>query len=368
MHEPTGQPREPPDPTESFWARRSLNTSVILLASALLAAWVFLPLWQPLLLGVVFASALSEPHRRLSKRLWGRPYLGAAVMTVGGTLLIIGPLVALGSIAMQQAVAALDWIKHLVSSGQLSRALAPLPDALERMVRPQLERVPRMLTARDSASGEAGRWAIIQLQSAVATASEVAFGLGMMLITFFFVLGDGDRLVGWLKSVSPIGRSRTQELLTDFRVVSRSLVGSNVITGIVQAVVATTGYFIARAPQPIFFGLLTLLTSFIPTLGTAMVSVPLAGLLLLSGKTFGGLFLLAWATLAVGLIDNLLRPLLIRGDVDIHGAVIFFSFLGGIALFGLAGLVVGPMALSFFLTMLRFHARDVKHEALAGGK
>jgi predicted PurR-regulated permease PerM len=118
----------------------------------------------------------------------------------------------------------------------------------------------------------------------------------------------------------------------------------------------------------VFFGLLTFLTSFMPTVGTSIVSLPLAGLLWLTGKTWGALFLVAWSLGVVGLIDNLLRPLLIRGDVHIHGAVIFFSLLGGIALFGLVGLVVGPMALSLFLAMLRFHARDVRHEVATATK
>jgi predicted PurR-regulated permease PerM len=187
----------------------------------------------------------------------------------------------------------------------------------------------------------------------------------MMLIAFFFLLTDGNRFAHWLKTVSPLGRSRTQELFDEFRLVSRSLIGSNLITGAAQSLIATGGYLLAGAPEPLFFGMLTFLTSFIPSVGTAIVFVPLSALLMLVGKTGGGVFLLCWGVFLVSVVDNMLRPILLRADVPIHGALLFFSIIGGIMLFGLAGLVVGPMALSVFLTLLRFHARDLRQETAA---
>src|SRR5205807_1312949 len=82
---------------------------------------------------------------------------------------------------------------------------------------------------------------------------------------------------------------------------------------------------------PQFFGLLTLLTSFIPSVGTAIVSLPLAGLLLLLGHPWAALFLALWAVLFVGTVDNLVRPMLIKGDINVHGALVFFAIIGGIS-------------------------------------
>jgi predicted PurR-regulated permease PerM len=190
--------------------------------------------------------------------------------------------------------------------------------------------------------------------------SAFAFDLTMMLIALLFLLADGSGLVDWLKRVSPLGTPRTQELLKDFRGVARSVIGANFLTGLLQAGVATVGYAIARVPQPLFFGLLTLLTSFIPSVGTALVSLPVVGLLLLMGHPWRALFLAIWAVVFVGTVDNLMRPILIRGDLNVHGALIFFSIIGGISVFGLAGVVVGPMALTLTLTMVRFYRRDVR--------
>ena len=95
-------------------------------------------------------------------------------------------------------------------------------------------------------------------------------------------------------------------------------------------------------------------------MGTAIVALPLAGLLFLMGNPWSALFLAAWALLVVSLVDNLLRPMLIKGDVQIHGALIFFSLIGGILLFGFTGLIVGPLALGLFTSLVRFHNRDVR--------
>jgi predicted PurR-regulated permease PerM len=198
------------------------------------------------------------------------------------------------------------------------------------------------------------------MQSVLIAISDFAFELAMMLITFFFVLTDGKRLVDWMCAVSPMGAGRTRELLDECRLVARSVIGSNFLTGIAQAAVATIGYLIAGAPKPVFFGLATLLASFIPSVGTAIVALPLAGLLYLMGKPVAALFLAAWALLVVSLVDNLLRPMLIKGDVQIHGALIFFSLIGGILLFGFTGLIVGPLALGVFTSLVRFHNRDVR--------
>ena len=143
-------------------------------------------------------------------------------------------------------------------------------------------------------------------------------------------------------------------VLTELRVVARSVLGANFITSAAQAAVATGGFFIARAPSPIFFGLLTLITSMIPSIGSALVTLPVAGLLLLTGHRWAALFLMVWGLFVVGLIDNLLRPVLIKGGAaNLHGALIFFSLIGAIAAFGAIGLFLGPLVLTFFLALAR---------------
>jgi predicted PurR-regulated permease PerM len=340
---------------------RTTVSNWVLLGSLVLVAAVLAPLWQPLLFAAILATVLSPMQRRLQARLWEKRYAAAALNTVAVVVLILTPLTIIGIIAVRQAIETTGWIRGALNRGGVHELIRPLPDNIERFLRPIIDRLPKRLQSISNTPAEAAGWAYTQLQGVVTTVSAFAFDLAMMLIALFFLLSDGPRLVEWIKRMSPLGGPRTQELLGEFRLVSRSVIGANFITGLLQATVATIGYSIAHVPQPVFFGLLTLLTSFIPSVGTSIVSLPLAGLLALLGHPGAALFLALWSVLFVGTVDNLVRPLLIKGDLNVHGALIFFSIIGGISLVGIVGLVVGPMALTLFLTMLRFYRRDVRH-------
>jgi predicted PurR-regulated permease PerM len=356
---------EPAHADNPLLARRWWSTNMFLLVALVLLLAVFYPIWKPLLLGTVFAASVAGLHGRLCKRLWGRSYLSATIFTLAAALLILAPLAALIIEAIRQAIEALTIVRQALERGGLQGMLRKLPDTVENVLKPM---VPKAAGALPSGSAEAGRWAATQAQSALSAMSEFAFDLAMMMIAFFFVLTDGKRLVSWISAVSPLGSARTHELLDECRLVTKSVVGSNVLTGIAQAATATVGYLIVSAPKPLFFALATLLASFIPSVGTAIVALPLAGLLWAMGRPWHALFLACWALFLVSLVDNLMRPWLIKGDVQIHGALIFFTLIGGIMLCGFTGLVVGPLVLTIFMSLVRFHTRDVRQAVKAAAE
>jgi predicted PurR-regulated permease PerM len=135
---------------------------------------------------------------------------------------------------------------------------------------------------------------------------------------------------------------------------------STLITAGVQAVVALIGYFIAGVPHPIFFAIVTFFVAIIPAIGAASVCLFAALILLATGHPYMALFLAAWGVIVVGLIDNVVKPYLIKDDVDMGGAVVFFALVGGISAFGMVGLIVGPLAVAAFLSLLRVYQRDFK--------
>jgi predicted PurR-regulated permease PerM len=353
-----GSAQQSPAPNPVLAARRGGSTTVFLLLSLALVVTVFFPLWRPLLFGTVFAAFVSGLHERVARRLWNRRYVSATLISLAAAALLLTPMTALAIEAVNQATEALTLVRDTLSRGGLRAAVRALPDNLESLVRPLLPK-----TGALSSGSMAAGWAATQVQTALGALSQFAFDLAIMMIAFFFVLADGRRLVSWLTQVSPMGPARTAELLSECRTVARSVIGSNFLTGLAQASVATLGYLISQAPKPLFFGLLTLFASFIPSVGTAIVSLPLAAILYLMGRPWAALFLALWSLLIVAVVDNLLRPLLIKSEMQIHGAFIFFSLIGGIILFGFSGLIVGPLSLGLFMSLIRFHARDVVQTA-----
>ena len=324
-------------------------------AATLLMAAVAFPLWRPLLVAAVLAGALAPAYERSVGRLGGRRSLTAALFTTATIVLILIPLAALAMIAVHEATAAIAVVRATLAAEGLAGLIAKAPDPIEGWIHRLLP--SQIDPARPLAASS--RWALGALSDALAVMGRIGLRLVLMLIAFFFLLRDGRALVEWLLGATPLRPDRVRWMMREFRSVSRSVLGANFITGAVQAVVATIGFAIARAPSPIFFGLLTLFSSLIPSIGTALITFPVAGLMLLLGHKWAALFLAIWAAVAVGLIDNFIRPMLIRGKgQQLHGALVFFSLIGAMTAFGAIGLFVGPLALAFFLAIVRTRRHD----------
>lgn len=331
-------------------------------AATLLIAAVALPLWRPLLIAAVLAGVLSPFYESTVRRLHGRRSLAAALFTAATVFLILIPIAAIATIAIREAADAITLVRKTIASEGVAGLIAKAPEPLESWLHRLEKLMPTEVNRAQTELSQGGRWALGALSGALAVMARVSLKLVLMLIAFFFLLRDGHALVKWLVGATPLPPERVRGMMREFRAVARSVLGANFITGAVQAAVATIGFFIARAPSPIFFGLLTLFSSLIPSVGTALVTFPVAGLMLLLGHPWAALFLALWGGLAVGLIDNLLRPMLIRGAGQLHGALIFFSLIGAISAFGGVGLFLGPLALAFFLAVVR--SRRQEREAI----
>jgi predicted PurR-regulated permease PerM len=157
-------------------------------------------------------------------------------------------------------------------------------------------------------------------------------------------------------------RGQTRELFAEFVRVCKSVIVSTAATALVQALAALVGYFIASVPHPFFFFAITFVVAFIPAAGAASACIAAAGLKLLGGHPWAALFLVIYAVVVVGLVDNVVKPLLMKGGSHMHGAVVFFALLGGLAAFGAMGLLIGPLAVALFLAMLRMYQRDYSED------
>ena len=336
--------------------------AIVLGGATLLIAAVVFPMWRPLLIAAVLAGVLSPIYEKLVKRLGGRRSLCAALFTAATVVLILIPLALLATIAIREAVGAIGLVRSTIASEGVEGLIAKAPDSIEGWLHRLEKHLPTEIDRAQSQFAAGGRWALGAVSGALAVMGRFGLKLALMLIAFFFLLRDGRALVDWIIGATPLRPERLRYMMREFRDVARSVLGANFITGGVQAVIATIGFFIARAPSPIFFGLITLFASLIPSVGTALVTLPVAGLLLLLGHPWAALFLALWALVVVGLIDNVLRPMLIHGRVQLHGALVFFSLIGAIGAFGAVGLFLGPLALVFFLAVVR--TRRLEREGL----
>jgi predicted PurR-regulated permease PerM len=187
-----------------------------------------------------------------------------------------------------------------------------------------------------------------------------------MLVAFFFLLLDGKRLVNWIATVAPLPGSQILEIFSDFRSVSVAVLRSSLGTAGVQSIAALIGYVAASVPQPLFFTLVTFVVAFIPAIGAASVVLAAAGLLFFTGHNGPAAYLAIWGIVVVSTVDNVVKPWLLKGQMEIHAGLIFFALVGGLATFGPAGLVAGPLILSFFLAVVRLNRNEPHHDPGVG--
>ena len=330
--------------------RKSLYRGALVFASGALVLAVALPLWQPLLVAAVLAAAVIPWHDRLSRALRGRRQLTAALFVAALVFLVLAPLAWVVSVAIREAIQAIQFVRTTLQTQGPEGFLSYLPDRLAALVQ---EGLARLSTGAEEIASEVAKRGFATaafVGGAVSATAQVLVEAVFLVIAFYFFLLDGRRLVGWLADISPAPED-TRALAAKLRSTSRSVLASLFLTALVQGAAATAGYLIAGVPNPIFFGLLTFLAAFIPSVGTTIVALPLAGLVLARGHPWSALFLASWALLVVGLIDNVVKPLLIKEGVRLDGAVLFFALIGGLALFGAVGLLVGPLAVASFVAV-----------------
>jgi predicted PurR-regulated permease PerM len=337
-------------------ARRFLF--VLLLGSMLLVGTVVWPLAFALFMAAVLAVVLAPAQERLSARLRGRRSVAAAILVVVTLFLVVGPLAGLSAVLLKEAGDGAKFVFDTVRSEGMSGLVDRLPVALQDAATTVLQYLGdlKALVERNL-SGQSGK-AASAVGSALMATGSLALDLALMLIALFFLLVGGGQLLAWIDSVSPLRRGQTRELLAEFKKVSYAVVVSTLVTAGAQALAALAGYLIARVPHPLFFAAVTFFVAMVPAIGAASVCLVAALLLLLTGHPYMAGFLAAWGVVVVGLVDNVVKPYLIKDEVEISGAVVFFALIGGIGAFGMPGLLVGPLAVALFLAILRIYQRD----------
>jgi predicted PurR-regulated permease PerM len=220
-----------------------------------------------------------------------------------------------------------------------------------------------------------------QAQSAAVTASRyiaqsaLSIGQGtlrgavfffLMLYLLFFFLRDGPRMLEALVRALPLGDQRERLLMARFAEVSRATIKGTLVVGIAQGAIGGTAFALLGIGAPVLWGVVMALLSILPAVGTALVWLPAAIILLVNGQVVSSLVLIFVGVFVIGLTDNLLRPILVGRDTRLPDYLILLSTLGGLAGFGLAGIIIGPIIAAFFLSIWQMAETELGSDGPAG--
>jgi predicted PurR-regulated permease PerM len=352
---PARPPLGPRAPTtrarRTFWALLALAVA--------LTVYVVWPFRAPLFLATVLAAAFQPLLARAERLLKGRRRLAGALVTLLVFGAIVAPIASILAFIAREITAGLTWVRDSLgvqSVGEISLSRVP-PEAQHA-----IDRILSTLhLSREQVQTFAGK--ALDYAQAVgpallgASAGAVASTF-IMLAALFFLLVDGRHLIRLLGRISPLQAAQTEELLREFANVSSATLVGAALTAVVQAILATIGFALAHVPHAVFLGIATLIASFVPVIGTALIWIPVAALLVLTGHVTAAIFVGAWCGVLLTAADNVVKPLAMRGKVEMHTGLVFLALLGGITMFGLLGIIAGPLVIAFLLALLRMYERD----------
>ncbi|MFP3869555.1 MAG: AI-2E family transporter [Syntrophobacteria bacterium] len=320
---------------------------------ALLFSFLYLAflLLRPYLGTIIFAAVLSSVfhplHRRLAQRCRGRENLAAFVTSLLLVLIVVVPLISFSLAMVRQGVESLRRISAWVQAGNLqtllsSEHLQPLKRILDHyLALPTLEQV-NVQKALADASSKFGHLILSHGTEVLGNATALVIRSFLLILLIFYLLRDGQAIVARLRQLSPLAREQEQKLIERIRTLSSSVVLGNAATAAAQGIAGGIGLWICGIPA-LFWGTIMAFTSLIPTVGTALVWVPAVGYLFAVGSWGKAVFLCVWCVVLVGSIDNFLRPFLMKGQGDVSSIYLFFAILGGVHVFGIAGILYGPL-------------------------
>jgi predicted PurR-regulated permease PerM len=343
--------------------QRHFLLALVIAAVALTAVLIF-PFWASLLVASVLAAASRGSMLWLTGRVRGRRELAAGLLVILLLVALALPIAFLITVIAGQAVEGFQWLREALSSEGVTGLIVRLPSWLEPLARHLIASVPDLQAEVQKLAGAGGGQAVTALGGLLAATGGALLRLGVTLVAYFFFLTDGHRLVSWLEQAAPLAPGQFRELVGEFRRTAVSVLVATVATAGIQAGAALAGFLLVGAPGPAFLTFVTFLVALVPAVGGTVVVLAVAALQYLSGHGFGAAFLAAWAIGVVSMVDTLARPYLLKDGMDLPVGIVFLALLGGVAAFGVVGVVLGPLVVTFLIAALRIWRRDQEdHEA-----
>lgn len=339
---------------------------VIAVLLGYLAYRIFEPFLVPLIWAAVLVVVTYGAHRRLTPRFG--PNTAALISTIAVTLILVVPMLFVLSSFVREAVSAIQSVRLGFELGQYSwaeRLWTRIQGRFPSLIPPDLG-VALHNYAEQGAGFVAGR--VGQILSHTA---EFIVDLGFMILGMFYFFRDGDVIVARLQNSLPFEETQRRLVVENTRSLIFATVLSSLAAAAVHGVIGGIAFALTGIKTPIFWGVLMGFFSLIPLIGTALIWVPLSLSLVLGGHLAAGIILAGICSLVIGMVDNVLRPLLISGRAQMSTLLIFIGVLGGIHEFGLLGVVLGPVILATAAMLLNVYipGAHTEHTASkAGGK
>jgi predicted PurR-regulated permease PerM len=319
---------------------------------------IFRPFLTEILVAAIMASIFYTPFLRFAKFLKNRRNLAAILMCLLLVILIIIPFTRLVIYAGEKSIGAYATATEFFNShdiSDVSQSAFFQRGALRHLNFDRYDFDDKIF--KDTvlnALKESSNWLLSGATLILKETTGFAVSLVLIIITMFFFFVDGEKIMKRLMYLSPLPNRYDRELFHKFRSVSYTIFISTFVAAIAQGLVGAIGFAIVGFPA-LLAGVLIALLSLLPYIGAMIFYVPVGLYYLLVGNIWQGIFILLWGFLIIGTIDNIIRAYMIKGKAEVNPIFVLFSILGGIALFGFWGVLMGPLLVALAVTILHIY-------------
>ena len=325
---------------------------LLVIAVSLAFGWILRPFFSAVLWATVLAIVFAPLYQRLLSSIGQHPNLAALTTVLIIVILVILPVSLTATAVVQEATNFYERIQ----SGELDlgKFFHELRDALPLWITNLLDRfgLTNLGAVQERISDTLKRGSQFLATQALTIgqgAADFALGLVVMLYLLFFLLRDGAALFGHIQDAIPLPPEQERDLFKRFATVIRATIKGSILVAALQGALGGLIFWALGLHAPVLWGVVMGLLALLPAVGAALIWVPAAVYLLAAGSIWQGVILFVFGALVIGLVDNILRPLLVGKDTKMPDYVVLISTLGGIATFGLNGFVIGPVIAAMFI-------------------
>jgi len=327
---------------------------LLVIAVSLAFAWILWPYFGAVLWATILAIVFAPSYRHLAKSMRQRRSLAAIITLVIIVMIVILPVILISALLLQEAFTTYERIQ----SGELNigqyfkHIFDTLPtwitDLLDRF---ELTNLSLMQQRLSSSLMKASQFLATQALSIGTNTFDFILDLFIVLYLLFFLLRDGDGLTRRIRDAIPLYPEQQRDLFMKFTAVIRATIKGTIVVAIVQGALGGLILWFLGVRAPALWGALMAVLSLLPAVGSALVWLPVAVYFLATGAIWQGIVLIAFGVLVIGLVDNVLRPVLVGKETKIPDYVVLVATLGGIAIFGVNGFVIGPVIAAMFMAV-----------------
>ncbi len=327
---------------------------ILLLLTLVFTFFIFKPFWMVIILGASFAVVLYPLYNWLLRKKIPS-YFSAFLVVLFFFFIVCIPLFGIGSIVFTQS----QDLYNQINSGQtITTTLSSIGNSINSFLPNGInfdinERITALISSLTNN--------IAKIFSSTLT---TIFSFLLVLLSIFYLLKDGERWKSALITLSPLSDKDDKKIIKRLSGTINGVIKGSLLIALIQGILMGVGLTIFGVPNAALWAVIAGISSLIPSIGTALVSVPAIAYLFLSGQIFPAIGFALWAAVIVGLVDNILSPYVIGNRVNIPPFLILFSVLGGISLLGPVGILIGPLVLSLLFTLISIYRNEFKQDIL----